>query len=77
MFTLTDAAPIYAWAVCELAPAVERYARRASLIETQNKQGFYASNPELKTYIEVVSYDKLLSDAQKRTRASTVFRSRG
>ncbi len=66
---VVDTAPIYAWIVCDFAPAIERYARRASLVETPDGLGFYGWNPELRTYVEVISYDKLLSDAQKRNRA--------
>jgi hypothetical protein len=66
---VADTAPIYAWVVCDFMPAIERYARRASLVETPDKQGFYGWNPELRAYVEVISYDKLLSDGQKRNRA--------
>ncbi|MGD0975941.1 MAG: hypothetical protein ABR866_17775 [Candidatus Korobacteraceae bacterium] len=38
------------------------------MTRTPDGQGFYKHNPALNAYIEVISYQKMLSDAKKRNR---------
>ena len=40
------------------------------MFETPDKDGFifYNSNPEVRAYVEVIGYDKLLRDAKQRNR---------
>jgi hypothetical protein len=64
-----DSSPFYAWILCDPTPSLDRHAKRANLLPSPDEAGYYGWNASLKTYVEVVTYDKLLSDAQKRNRA--------
>ena len=39
------------------------------LNRTQDGEGYFGYNPNIGTYIEVISYDKLLKDAKQRNKA--------
>lgn len=58
----------YCYVIADLTPTLKRSAARAGLILTQDGEGYFGLNPTVGTYIEVVSYDKLLKDAKQRNR---------
>jgi hypothetical protein len=58
--------PFYAYVVCDLTDRLRVYARGGGLIPTPDNQGYFGYNPSFGAYIEVISFDKLISDAQKR-----------
>jgi hypothetical protein len=60
--------PAYAYVVCDLTPEIERMALMKGLLRTPDNMGFFGYNPNINTYVEVISFDKLLSDAKKRNR---------
>ena len=43
-------------------------ARFRGLLDTVDNEGKYQYFPDLKIYVEIIPYDKLLSDAKKRNR---------
>jgi hypothetical protein len=43
-------------------------AQNHSLTETPDAQGFFGFNTILRAYVEIITMDKLLSDAEKRNR---------
>ena len=59
---------IYAYIVCDLTPKLREIAVNHTLIETPDQMGYFGHNPKLQTYIEIISYDKLLEDAVKRNK---------
>ena len=58
----------YCYVVADLTPTLKKSAARAGLIPTQDGEGYFGHNPTVGTYIEVISYDKLLKDAKQRNR---------
>ncbi len=62
--------PIYLYVICDLTPSMIRHADNASLFETPDRGGYfgYNINPKINASIEVISFDKLLIDANKRNR---------
>lgn len=60
--------PAYIFIVCDLTDEMEKIAK-LSLKKTPDQQGYYGFITEHSAYVEIVSYDKLLEDAQKRNRA--------
>jgi len=60
--------PAYAFIVCDLTSYMERLAEDAGLQKTPDKLGYFGYNPQLDAYVEVLSYIKILRDAQKRNR---------
>jgi hypothetical protein len=64
----SNAIPAWAYVVCDLTDSLKRIARSRGLLDTVDGEGKYQYFPDLKTYIEIIPYDKLLSDAKKRNR---------
>jgi len=61
--------PYYAFIICSITPTLESIAKRRGFIPTPDGQGYMKMHPTLYAYQEIISYDKLLSDAKKRNRA--------
>lgn len=66
--TLQSNIPFYAYIICDLSDNIIEYADAASLLKTHDGMGYYGYNPNYQTYIEIISYDKLLIDAKKRNK---------
>lgn len=56
----------YCYVIADLTPSLCESAEVASLIRTQDGQGYFGYNQPRGAYIEVISYDKLLKDAKQR-----------
>lgn len=58
----------YAYLVCDAPKGseFEKMAGRHSLIPTPDGMGYFSYNPALKTYIELITFDKLVRDARQR-----------
>lgn len=65
---ITDKTPAYAFIACDLTPKMKELAEDAGLLVTPDGFGFFGFNRELLTYVEVLSYNKILADSQKRNR---------
>lgn len=61
--------PGFCYVICDITPSVERRCKLAQLTVTSDRQGYFGYNPNYKTYIEVLSYDRLLNGARERNRA--------
>ena len=59
----------YCYVIADITPTLKKSAARAGLVPTQDGEGYFGYNPTVGTYIEVISYDKLLKDAKQRNRA--------
>ncbi|KKB07168.1 hypothetical protein VE25_19225 [Devosia geojensis] len=60
--------PAYCYVICDLTPPVEIRIQNMGARRTPDNLGYYGFNETLNAYYEVISYTKLLSDAQKRNR---------
>lgn len=60
--------PFYGYIICDITSKVQDFAENASLMQTPDGEGYFGYNKNRGAYIEVISYDKLLSDAQKRNK---------
>lgn len=60
--------PAYCYIICDLTPPVETRIQNMGARRTPDNLGYYGFNETLNAYYEVISYTKLLSDAQKRNR---------
>lgn len=60
--------PAYCYVICDLTPSVEIRIQNMGARRTPDNLGYYGFNETLNAYYEVISYTKLLSDAQKRNR---------
>lgn len=60
--------PAYCYIICDLTPPAAIRIQNMGARRTPDNLGYYGFNEALNTYYEVISYTKLLSDAQKRNR---------
>lgn len=75
LITLREDTPFYAYIICDLTEDIQNFAINSSLISTPDLQGYFGFNPGLKTYIEVLSFNKLIKDAKQRN--SILFKKLG
>jgi hypothetical protein len=60
--------PAYCYVICDITPRFVRDLEDMSAVATPDNMGYYGYNRTLTAYYEVISYNKLLSDANKRNR---------
>lgn len=58
----------YLYAVCDLTQKMIKVAEDRDFIETPDKLGMYKYHEKKRAYIELISYDKLILDAEKRNK---------
>jgi len=58
----------YLYAICDLTPKLIKVADDHDFIETPDKLGMYKYHEKKRAYIEIISYDKLIVDSEKRNR---------
>ena len=63
---LPDNLPFYCYVVCDMSSQLETWARLFELTKTPDAQGFFGYKKAFNAYFEVISYNKLVSDAKKR-----------
>ena len=68
LISLREDTPFYAYIICDLTSDIQDFAVNSSLIPTPDLQGYFGFNSVLKTYIEVLSFNKLIRDAKQRNR---------
>ncbi|WP_306533669.1 hypothetical protein [Geobacter sp.] len=61
--------PFYAYLLCSLTPKIRKIARSRDFTSMPDNEGYFAYHKEAGCYIEIISFDKVLSDAKKRNRA--------
>lgn len=64
----SDRLPAYAYVICDTTKEVEIIAQDKGMWPTPDNLGYYFFNATLSTYVEIISYTKLLQDAKKRNR---------
>ena len=63
---IPDFLPFYCYIVCDLGTTLETWARDFELEKTPDGQGFFGFKRAYNAFFEVISYSKMVSDAQKR-----------
>lgn len=58
--------PFYAYILCDMTSTMREYAEDAGLKVTPDDEGFVGFNPTHQVYVELISYQKAIADAQKR-----------
>lgn len=58
----------YCYIVCDIKDKVQTFAENSGYRLTPDQMGYFGFNPVLNAYIEIISFDKLLLDAEKRNR---------
>ena len=52
--------------VCDITPTLRMQARAAGLRQTHDAAGYFVYNDNFGVYVEILSFDKLIGDANKR-----------
>lgn len=67
-FNIPPGTPFYCYIVSDLTESLKQQAEFYSLRSTPDGSGYIGFNPNLGTYVEIISFDKLINDAKKRNR---------
>lgn len=60
--------PFYCYIVCDITPKIESIMDTHDYTLTNDGLGYFGYNKKYKAYVELISYDKLLEDANKRNK---------
>lgn len=58
----------YLYAICDVTNRLERLIAQHGFTATPDKMGYFKFNGNLNSYMEILSYNKILKDAKKRNR---------
>lgn len=61
--------PFYAYILCSLTPRIRQIAKSRDFTTMPDNEGYFSYHKASGCYIEILSFDKILSDAKKRNRA--------
>ena len=61
--------PGFCYIICDITPSMKVRCELRGLTITSDHMGYFGYNPALKAYIEVISFDQLLTGATERNRA--------
>jgi hypothetical protein len=60
--------PFYCYVICDITPSLKEWARLFELQDTPDSLGFFGYKRFYNAYFEVISYSKLVADAEKRNK---------
>jgi hypothetical protein len=60
--------PFYCYIVCDMTPKIAESAENYALTKTPDSEGYFGFNMNLRAYVEVLSFTKVVADAEKRNR---------
>lgn len=60
--------PFYCYIICDITPKIESIMDTHDYTLTNDGLGYFGYNKKYKAYVELISYDKLLEDANKRNK---------
>ena len=58
----------YLYAVCDIGSTLKQVLDYHDFSQTPDKMGYYKHNDKMNAYIEILSYDKIINDANKRNK---------
>jgi hypothetical protein len=61
--------PGFCYAVCDLTPSIENRCKLLGLTATSDHMGYFGYNVNYRSYIEVISFGRLINSAKERNRA--------
>lgn len=67
-FKVPPTTPFYCYVVADDTPKLQKWTRFYGLTVTPDAGGYFGYNKDVGSYIEVISYQKVLADAKKRNR---------
>jgi len=61
--------PGFCYVVCDITPSIKKRCEMMGLTPTYDFMGYFGYNPNFKSYIEVISFDRLVNAAKERNKA--------
>lgn len=61
--------PFYCYILCDITDPIKKFAKNAVMTPTPDREGYFGFNQNYNAYVELISFDKLVSDSKKRNRA--------
>jgi len=68
LISVSENTPFYAYIMCDLFQQIRKLAENANLTKTPDNMGYFGYNKSLATYLEIISFDKLVQDSKKRNK---------
>lgn len=65
---ISENTQFYLYAICDLTNSLKKVAGTFDFVETPDKLGLYKYHDKKRAYIEIISFDKLVNDADKRNK---------
>jgi hypothetical protein len=66
LIRVTNETPFYAYIICDLTAKLVKQAKIADFTPTPDRLGFFKFHKEYNSYIEIISFSKLIIDAKRR-----------
>ncbi|MEW6616846.1 MAG: ATP-binding protein [Patescibacteria group bacterium] len=60
--------PVYGYIICDVVDRIREFAKRHQLTESPDDQGYFGYHGGFRMYIEIISFSKLLKDANIRNK---------
>ena len=65
----SDDIPGYCYVICDITETIEARCQMLDLTITRDHMGYFGFHTQFKSYIEVISFDRLVNAAKERNRA--------
>ena len=65
---VNDCTPVYAYIVCDLVTKIKEFARQWNLTLSPDGESYFGFHPGYKMYIEIISFKRLLRNAELRNK---------
>ncbi len=60
--------PAYGFLICDLTPKIKAFCKRYSLTMSPDEEGYFGYHASYDVYLQVISFDKLVKDAELRNK---------
>ena len=65
---VNDSTPVYGYIICDLTKKIHSFAKQYQLTISADKEGYFGYHTGFKMYIEIISFRKMLKDANLRNK---------
>lgn len=67
-FDIREGTPLYAYIISDLTPKLRQFAQDQNYTLLPDNDGYFNFNRNYNLYVEIISFDKLISDSKKRNK---------
>jgi hypothetical protein len=60
--------PVYGYVICDITSKIQSFAKYHQLTISPDKEGYFGFHTGFRMYVEIISYSKLLKDAELRNK---------